>query len=116
MPTLTKRTLIAGAGALTATAALAPAPVAAPRVTLATPLGSLTLELALDRAPISAGNFLRYVDEKRLDGADFYRADKVGPDATAGLIQGGLQTGTALAANSGSGGGTFFNNFQSNGG
>ena len=91
MPTLTKRTLIAGAGALTATAALAQAPVAAPRVTLATPLGSLTLELALDRAPISAGNFLRYVDEKRLDGADFYRADKVGPDATAGLIQGGLQ-------------------------
>jgi type IV secretion system protein VirB10 len=31
------------------------------------------------------------------------------------VIQGGLQTGTALAANSGSGGGTFFNSFQSNG-
>jgi type IV secretion system protein VirB10 len=31
------------------------------------------------------------------------------------VIQGGLQTGTALAANSGSGSGTFFNSFQSNG-
>jgi type IV secretion system protein VirB10 len=31
------------------------------------------------------------------------------------VIQGGLQTGSALAANSGSGGGTFFNSFQSNG-
>lgn len=31
------------------------------------------------------------------------------------VIQGGLQTGTALAATSGSGGGTFFNSFQANG-
>jgi type IV secretion system protein VirB10 len=31
------------------------------------------------------------------------------------VIQGSLQTGTALAANSGSGGGTFFNSFQANG-
>jgi type IV secretion system protein VirB10 len=31
------------------------------------------------------------------------------------VIQGSLQTGSALAANSGSGGGTFFNSFQANG-
>ena len=31
------------------------------------------------------------------------------------VIQGGLQAGTALAANSGSSGGTFFNSFQANG-
>jgi type IV secretion system protein VirB10 len=31
------------------------------------------------------------------------------------VLQGGLQTGSALAANSGQGGGTFFNSFQSNG-
>jgi type IV secretion system protein VirB10 len=31
------------------------------------------------------------------------------------VIQGGLQTGTALAANSGQGSGTFFNSFQTNG-
>ena len=31
------------------------------------------------------------------------------------VIQGGLQTGSALAAHAGSGGGTFFNSFQSNG-
>jgi type IV secretion system protein VirB10 len=31
------------------------------------------------------------------------------------VIQGGLQTGTALASNAGSSGGTFFNSFQSNG-
>jgi type IV secretion system protein VirB10 len=31
------------------------------------------------------------------------------------VIQGALQTGTALAANSGQSSGTFFNSFQSNG-
>jgi type IV secretion system protein VirB10 len=42
--------------------------------------------------------------------------ERFGSAILLSVIQGGLQTGTALAANSGSGGGTFFNNFQSNGG
>jgi peptidyl-prolyl cis-trans isomerase A (cyclophilin A) len=43
------------------------------------------------RAPITAANFLRYVDQKRLDGSDFYRAMAVGEDGQYGLIQGGLR-------------------------
>lgn len=71
-----------------------PAPVAAPkpatvRVALQTSEGAIVLELEKERAPITTANFLRYVDQKRLDGADFYRATKVAPGF--GLIQGGAQ-------------------------
>lgn len=49
-----------------------------------------TIVIALDpAAPITSANFLRYVEEKRLDGVDFYRAMKITP--TMGLIQGGTQ-------------------------
>lgn len=69
----------------------APAPPAgAPatvRVLLTTSEGPITLEIEKERAPITAGNFLRYVDQKRLDGTAFYRAVKV--QANFGLIQGG---------------------------
>jgi type IV secretion system protein VirB10 len=41
--------------------------------------------------------------------------ERFGSAILLSVIQGGLQTGSALAANSGSGGGTFFNSFQSNG-
>jgi type IV secretion system protein VirB10 len=41
--------------------------------------------------------------------------ERFGSAILLSVIQGGLQTGTALAANSGSSGGTFFNSFQSNG-
>jgi len=58
-------------------------------VTLATSEGAITLELETTKAPITAANFLRYVDQKRLDGRSFYRATKVAPGY--GLIQGGTQ-------------------------
>lgn len=45
-----------------------------PRVVIETPLGKITLEIYPDKAPLSAANFLRYVDEDRFDGAHFYRA------------------------------------------
>lgn len=74
----------------------APAPVAAPvqpsklvRVTLTTTAGLITLDLDAGRAPITTANFLRYVDQKRFDGAAFYRAVKVTPDF--GVIQGGTR-------------------------
>ncbi len=67
------------------------AQAAPPRVVLATAAGSVELELSVDKAPISAANFLAYVDQKRLDGASFYRALKLAPDLSLGLIQGGLQ-------------------------
>jgi len=61
------------------------------RVTLQTSAGSILVELAMDRAPITAGNFLRYVDEKRFDGTVFYRAARTRNAATQGFIQGGIR-------------------------
>ncbi|MGQ0558890.1 MAG: peptidylprolyl isomerase [Sphingosinicella sp.] len=59
------------------------------RVALETSAGAIIVELDLARAPITAGNFLRYVDARRFDGVDFYRAMRAGTDA--GLIQGGIR-------------------------
>jgi peptidyl-prolyl cis-trans isomerase A (cyclophilin A) len=71
--------------------AVAPAPAgfATQKVTLTTSEGPIVLELETERAPITAGNFLKYVDGKRLDGASFYRAVPVGDGY--GLVQGGIQ-------------------------
>lgn len=57
--------------------AATPAP-ALPRVALETPAGRIVIELETTRAPITAGNFLKYVDQKRLDGVKFYRTVKAG--------------------------------------
>ena len=62
-----------------------PAPV---RVLLETSAGNITLEVDLARAPITGANFLRYVDQRRYDGATFYRAMPGGPGR--GLIQAGV--------------------------
>ena len=48
-----------------------------PRVEIVTTAGKFTVELDTKRAPITAGNFLKYVDQKRLDGATFYRVSRV---------------------------------------
>lgn len=69
-----------------------PATPAAPQyrlqyVTLTTALGNIVLALEVERAPISAANFLRYVDNRRFDGVNFYRALDMGRGY--GLIQGG---------------------------
>ena len=58
------------------------------RVQLHTEAGDIVVELEMARAPITARNFLHYVDTRRLDGTEFYRAMHTGPDA--GLIQGGV--------------------------
>ena len=66
--------------ALPAAAQTAPAPAAKPatvRVALETSAGRIVLELETAKAPVTAGNFLRYVDQKRLDGVVFYRTVKV---------------------------------------
>jgi len=70
------------------------APVATPRpatvrVALQTSVGTIEIEVETERAPITAANFLRYVDEKRLDGATFYRAVKV--QDGFGLVQAGVR-------------------------
>jgi peptidyl-prolyl cis-trans isomerase A (cyclophilin A) len=60
-------------------------------VVLKTSLGDIVLAVETERAPITAANFLRYVDQKRLDGSEFYRAMAVDDDGQYGLIQGGLR-------------------------
>src|SRR3546814_16122828 len=45
-----------------------------PYVALVTDLGTITLRIEDKRAPITAANFLRFVDAKRLDGFKFYRS------------------------------------------
>ncbi len=66
-----------------------PAVPATVSIVMTTSEGAITLALEKDRAPLTSANFLRYVDQKRLDGVTFYRAMKLGADA--GLIQGGPQ-------------------------
>jgi peptidyl-prolyl cis-trans isomerase A (cyclophilin A) len=79
---------VASAGALAAWPALGQ--TALPRARLTTALGDIDVELATDKAPITANNFLAYVDQKRLDGCTFYRAMKLIAQPLDGLIQGGL--------------------------
>lgn len=90
-----RRTFLAVAAASAASPALAQAPAAPVRVKLETADGPIILELYPDKAPITAGNFLRYVDGKRFDGATFYRASKVPNAPEFGLIQGGVQNDPA---------------------
>jgi peptidyl-prolyl cis-trans isomerase A (cyclophilin A) len=95
-PTMMKRrTFLAAAAASAASPVLAQAPAAPVRVKLETGDGPIILELYPDKAPITAGNFLRYVDGKRFDGATFYRASKVPNAPEFGLIQGGVQNDPA---------------------
>lgn len=61
-------------------------------VELVTGLGPITIALETERAPVTAGNFLRYVEEGRLKGTTFYRAVRLplGPQP-GGLLQGGTR-------------------------
>ena len=76
-------------------ALLVPPAVSAQQTTdivLTTELGDIVIALETERAPITAANFLRYVDEKRLDGTVFYRAMRLDwGEQPNGLIQGGTQ-------------------------
>ena len=61
-------------------------------VVLETTMGDITAAIETERAPITAANFLRYVDEGRFDGIVFYRAMPLEwGDQPNGLIQGGTQ-------------------------
>jgi peptidyl-prolyl cis-trans isomerase A (cyclophilin A) len=74
----------------TVPAVVAPAPKPATvRVAMLTSIGTIEIDVETARAPITAGNFLKYVDQKRLDGTAFYRAVKV--QEGFGLIQAGVR-------------------------
>ena len=72
-------------------AASQPAAPAVVNVVMHTTLGDVVVAVDPEHAPITARNFLRYVDEKRFDGITFYRAVKVTEDGRYGLVQGGAQ-------------------------
>lgn len=102
---LTRRILIALSAATLAAAAHAQTPPAPapetpppavstnPKVVISTAQGDITVELFVDKAPITAKNYLKYVDRKLYDGATFYRASKPPGQAANdyGTVQGGLQ-------------------------
>ena len=64
------------------------------KVRLHTSAGDIIVAVEIERAPITARNFLHYVDTKRLDGSEFYRAMHTGPEA--GLVQGGVRDAAKL--------------------
>lgn len=89
----TMLTLLLALFALPVAAQTAPAPAANPRVAIETSAGRFVVEVYADKAPISAKNFLRYVDAKRLDGISFYRTVKV--QDRFGFVQFGVQNAPA---------------------
>ena len=78
--------------ALSTTASENPDPGKA-KVILETSLGEIEVEVDVDRAPLSAGDFLRYVDEGLYEGAAFYRVVRKDNDhgkPKIEVVQGGL--------------------------
>lgn len=96
--------------AATPAAAAAPAPAsteAAPAeppkpapatvsVLMHTERGDIQVAIEIERAPTTAKNFLRYVDNKRFDNINFYRVVKVTPDGKYGMVQGGQRESSRL--------------------
>ena len=62
------------------------------RVGIDTSAGRIVVEVDKARAPVTAGNFLKYVDSGRFNGESFYR---VMPYGDGGLIQGGITSDSA---------------------
>lgn len=88
--------LLLAALAQVAPASAPPAPIATPapqpaltRVRLMTDAGPVVIGVDTKAAPVTAANFLKYVDQKKLDGVAFYRAVKVGDGY--GLVQFGTR-------------------------
>ena len=65
-----------------------------PRVLIKTELGDIEMEVFMDRAPVTAANFMKYVEEGRFRGATFYRTvtmdNQPDNDVKIEVIQGGL--------------------------
>ena len=64
------------------------------KVALETEAGRIVVAVDRGRAPVTSANFLRYVDSKRLDGINFYRAMKLWEGT--GLVQAGVRDGRKL--------------------
>ena len=89
MPDITRRELFGAAAA----AAL---PAGLPRVRLVTAFGVIVLRLRPDVAPLSALDFLKYVDGGAYDGGRFFRVVRAGNDRghpRIDVVQGGIRPG-----------------------
>ncbi len=62
------------------------------RVRLETTVGNFTLGLDARRAPATTKNFLQYVDDGRLNGADIYRVARARKAPHIGFVQGGIRS------------------------
>ncbi len=66
-----------------------------PRVTIKTDVGDIQIELYERQAPITVTNFLKYVDEGKYNGSQFYRVVKKDNQPNSAIkievIQGGLE-------------------------
>ena len=79
--------------ALAVLSACGPDEPAPEHVTMTTTAGVIEIEVYTDRAPLTAANFLNYVDDGHLDGASFYRAVSPANDngtPVISVIQGGI--------------------------
>jgi len=71
------------------------------RVVIKTKLGTIEIEVYPDRAPLTADNFLYYVDNNLYDGEGFYRAVRPKTDPLGmgmQIIQGGLLSAETVTA------------------
>lgn len=62
------------------------------RVRFETTAGAFVVSLESRRAPATAKNFLAYVDDGRLNGADIYRVAKSRNAPQIGFVQGGIRS------------------------
>lgn len=69
-----------------------------PRVLIVTEKGDIVVEISLSQAPVTAANFLRYVDAGLYDGSTFHRtvtlANQPNTPVLIEVIQGGQLPGT----------------------
>ena len=88
-------TRVASAVVIAFLSSIAMADDATVRTIMSTDMGDIEIDIFVDKAPISATNFLQLVDGGHLDGGTFYRVvnyanDKGSPKIE--VIQGGLNT------------------------
>ncbi|MCG2842579.1 peptidylprolyl isomerase [Sandaracinobacter sp. RS1-74] len=80
-PAISRRTAVSLAAAAIILPGRLRAELVRPRVRLQTALGAIDIEVRLDRAPLTGGDFLRYVDSGKYAGGRFFRAVRADNDA-----------------------------------
>lgn len=67
------KAMMAGAALAVGGCGTLPEPAPSPVVMIQTDVGTMSVALALDHAPLTVCNFLRYVTDKAYDGGSFFR-------------------------------------------